>query len=126
MAKQSVTAFLETLDHPRKAEIERLRAIILAADPTLGEQIKWNAPSFGRNGEDRITFRLQPGDKVDLIFHRGAKVKDTAGFGVSDPAGLLKWLAADRAILVFAENAEIESKADALGDLVRRWIDATS
>ena len=79
MAKQSVTAFLETLEHPRKAEIERLRAIILAADPTLGEQIKWNAPSFGRNGEDRITFRLQPGDKVDLIFHRGAKVKDTDG-----------------------------------------------
>ncbi len=124
MVRQSVTTFLETLEHSRKAEIERLRAIIFAADPTLGEQIKWNAPSFGRNGEDRITFRLQPGDKVDLIFHRGAKVKDTEGFGFADPDGLLKWLAPDRAILVFAENAEVESKADALSELVRRWIDA--
>jgi hypothetical protein len=124
MAAPTVTAFLSTLAHRRKADIERLRALILAADPTLGEQIKWNAPSFGRNGADRITFRLQPGDKVDLIFHRGAKVKDNAGFAFDDPAGLLKWLAPDRAIVVFADREAIEASADALGDLVRRWIAA--
>jgi hypothetical protein len=33
---------------------------------------KWNAPSFRHAGEDRVTFRLQPGDKLQLIFHRGA------------------------------------------------------
>lgn len=125
MVKQSVTAFLVGMTHTRKAEIERVRELIFEAEPTLREQIKWNAPSYGHE-DDRITFRLQPGDKVDLIFHRGAKVKDSAGFAFTDESGLVKWLAADRGIVSFADAAEIEASAKPFKQLVKRWIAATA
>ncbi len=124
--KQSVTAFLHDLEHPRKAEIERLREIIFEADPALRDQIKWNAPSFGIDGEDRITFRLQPGDKLDLIFHRGAEVKDSADFSFTDDDELVTWLSPDRGIISFGDVADIEAKAKPLRALVKRWIAATT
>jgi hypothetical protein len=124
MPKQSVTAFLETLQHTRKAEINRVRNIILGAHPDLTEKIKWNAPSFGLDEDDRITFRLQPANKVDLIFHRGVARKDDE-FSFADETGLLKFVAPDRAVLIFSDAADIEGKAEQLRWLVRAWIAAT-
>lgn len=125
MAKQSVDDFIATLAHRRKDEIERLRALIKAADPGLTETIKWNAPSLGYD-DDRVTFRLQPGDRVELIFHRGAKPKALAGFTFDDASGLLKMLAADRDMVSFTDAADIEAKADRLAELVRAWMAATA
>jgi hypothetical protein len=73
-----VQAFLQHLKHSRKEEVEAVREIILTAHPGITEQIKWNAPSFGIDSDDRITFRLQPGDRVQLVFHRGAQKRDDA------------------------------------------------
>jgi hypothetical protein len=56
--------------------VEAVREIILSTHSGINEQIKWNAPSFGIDGDDRITFRLQPGDRVQLVFHRGAQKRD--------------------------------------------------
>ena len=65
--KAAVEDFLAELPHPRKVEkIEELRAAILGADQAIGEQVKWNAPSFGVDGDDGTTFRLQPGDRVGV------------------------------------------------------------
>lgn len=125
MPGQSVTAFLTSLEHARKAEINRVRNIILGALPGIAERIKWNAPSFGLDDDDRITFRLQPGDKVDLIFHRGAKLKPLDGFAFTDETGLLKFIAPDRAVLIFTDGPDIEAKAEKLRWLVRAWIAAT-
>jgi hypothetical protein len=124
MPKQAVTTFLGTLQHSRKAEINRVRNIILGAHPDLVEKIKWNAPSFGLQEDDRITFRLQPGDKVDLIFHRGVARKDD-DFTFSDETGLLKFVAPDRAVLEFTDGPDIEARAEQLRWLVRAWIAAT-
>jgi hypothetical protein len=124
-APESVEAFLAKLDHPRKAEIEAVRAIVLGAVPGLTEQVKWNAPSFGPAGEDRVTMRLQPPTKFQLIFHRGAKPRDPAGFTFPDPAGLLAWAAPDRGVLDLGDLATIEARRAAIADLVARWIDAT-
>jgi Domain of unknown function (DU1801) len=86
------------LEHPLKEGVQRLRTAILASNDTITEHIKWNAPSFRHAGQDRVTFRLQPGDKLQLIFHRGAKVRtDTAAFAFNDPTGLMTWLAPDLA-----------------------------
>ncbi len=125
MAEQSVTAFLTSLEHSRKAEINRVRNIILGTHPDIVEKIKWNAPSFGLEADDRITFRLQPGDKVDLIFHRGAKPKALDGFAFADETGLLKFIAPDRAVLIFTDAVDIETKIEKLRWLVRSWIAAT-
>ncbi len=52
----NVQGFLDKLDHPRKPEMIRLREVLLAIDPAIGEKIKWNAPSF-RTREHFATMR---------------------------------------------------------------------
>ncbi len=126
MPKRTVDEFLSMLVHSRKAEVERVTAIILSAGPTLTQQVKWNAPSFCHDGDDRITFRLQPGDRVDLVFHRGAKKKPVAGFSFTDTSGLLRMVATDRGVVEFASAAEIERRAADLRSLVSAWIEANA
>lgn len=121
----TVDAYLAALEHPRKAEIEALRAIVRGADPAIAERVKWNAPSFGPGDEDRVTMRLHPKACLQLVFHRGAKAKDPTGFAFEDPSGLLAWQAADRAVVDFAQPGSVEARREAVQDLVRRWIAAT-
>lgn len=72
-----VDRFLRDLDHPLKEEIVAVRDINLGADNEITEHIRWNAPSFCYQGQDRVTFKLHSQDGIHLIFHRGAKVKGT-------------------------------------------------
>jgi len=122
----AVDQFMAALEHPLKTEIERLRAIILGANNGITERIKWNAPSFCYRGDDRVTMKLYPASQIQLIFHRGAKPKDTANFAFEDNCGLLKWAAKDRGVATFRTMAEIETNEVALRDLINRWIIATS
>lgn len=123
-----VEAFLAELDHPLRAEIERVRAIVLAADTGIRERIKWNAPSFGYGDEDRVTLRLRPGNRLQIIFHRGAKVMGNRArpFGFADRSGLLHWLANDRGMVAFSSMDEVRANEAALARLVRDWLRATA
>lgn len=120
---EDVSAFIAALPHRRRDEIVALRSLILAAVPGLSERIKWNAPSFGRP-DDRVTMRLQPGDRLELIFHRGVKPKTTS-FAFADPTGLLDFVAPDRAVLRI-ETGTLGTRRNEIADLVKRWIDATA
>lgn len=119
---ESVTQYMAKLEHPMKAEIEALRALVTGADPRISEQIKWNAPSFCFEGDDRVTLRLQPGNRLQMVFHRGAKVKEIGGFSFEDPTGRMKWQAADRAVVDIKGMACLDP---ALLSLVVRWMEAT-
>ena len=120
-----VEHYLSELQHPLKAGVLELRAAILAADPALTEHVKWNAPSFVLDGEDRVTFRLQPRGKLQLIFHRGAKVRgDSAGFVFADPTGLMTWPAPDRAVVDFPDPAAVAEHRAQVVSLVQRWVHA--
>lgn len=120
---EAVNQFMQKLEHPLKAEIEAVREMILGSDPQITEQIKWNAPSFCYQGEDRVTFRLSPAtDSIQLIFHRGAKVKDSSNFTFQDDSGLLKWVAKDRATITFSNMDQVNERAAALRDIVSRWM----
>lgn len=113
---------MSSLKHSRKAEVETLRQIIKDADPGITEQIKWNAPSFCFDGEDRVTFRLQPKDRVELILHRGVKVKDAKHFQFDDPNGLVHWVTNDRGVITFVNLDDVTEKQAALQELVARWV----
>lgn len=128
MAKrvESVEQFLSRLNHARKGEIEAVRALILGAGEGITERIKWNAPSFCFRGDDRVTMRLQPGDRLQLVFHRGARVKDTAGFSFADGTGLLEWVAVDRAVVTIRDRKDLTARQAALVGVVKRWMKATT
>lgn len=118
-----VETFLLTLDHPMKTSVERLRHVFLGAVPGLSEHIKWNAPSFVHDGTDRVTFRLHPKGALQLILHRGAKVRtDAADFVFADNTGLVTWPTPDRGVITLDDlDAAVEHESDLL-DLVQRWV----
>jgi uncharacterized protein YdeI (YjbR/CyaY-like superfamily) len=120
-----VDQFLQTLDHPLQAEIEQVRAIILGSDEQITEHIKWNAPSFCYRGQDRVTMKLHPQNRIQLVFHRGAKVKDSQDFVFEDGTGLLKWAAKDRAVVTLHGMEDVKSKAMALEVVVVQWMKST-
>lgn len=122
----NVDEFLGVLEHSRKDEVEFLRKLILECSPKISERIKWNAPSFCFNGDDRVTMRLQPQDRVELIFHRGVKVKDSRAFHFEDPSNLLDFKAKDRALISFASLNDIRVKKKPLKELVVRWMNETT
>lgn len=121
-----VDQFLQTLDHPLKEAIEHVRTIILSANEHLTEHIKWNAPSFCYRGHDRVTLKLHPQDRIQLVFHRGAKVKESKDFVFEDSTGLLKWVAADRAIVTFREMKDVKAAEAALKEVVNQWMESTT
>lgn len=112
---------MSALDHPQKAELAALRALILSIDPTIAEGIKWNAPSF-RTTDWFATFDLRGKDGIRLILHFGARVKDLGDIAIADPAGLLKWLGKDRAMLSLTDLATITRQSGAIAALLRQWI----
>ncbi|WP_432510157.1 DUF1801 domain-containing protein [Kineococcus sp. SYSU DK001] len=118
-----VEQYLDDLRHPLKDGVLRLRAAVLGCDAGLGEHVKWNAPSFCRDGRDLVTFRLHPRDRLQLVFHRGAKVRaDTDGFVFDDPTGLMTWLAPDRAVVDFPDLGAVAAHEAQVVELVRRWV----
>jgi Domain of unknown function (DU1801) len=120
-----VAEFIRELSHPLKPGVEQLRAAILAADDGITEKIKWKAPSFCWHGEDRVTFRLQPGNRLQLIFHRGAKVRED-DFGFEDDTGLMEWASDDRAVVTFSDLDDVAAKLPPVTGLVRRWMRAAA
>lgn len=125
MSRSDVDAFLAELRNPLARGVAALRAAIVASDPAIRERIKWNAPSFGLGDDDRVTLRLPPKGGLQLVFHRGAKPKDTKGFAFEDPSGLLVWAAADRGVVTLRDLDEIRAKTDAIVALVGAWMRAT-
>ncbi|MCX6950721.1 MAG: DUF1801 domain-containing protein [Verrucomicrobia bacterium] len=121
-AADTVDGFMRALKHPLKVEIEAVRRIILEVSPKIGEAVKWNAPSF-RTTEFFATVNLRSVDRVQLILHLGAKVRtDLKEVTLSDPAGLLKWLAKDRCSLTLGADTEIAPQRAALEKIIRQWI----
>ncbi|MEQ4485999.1 DUF1801 domain-containing protein [Cohnella silvisoli] len=127
IGNQQVVDYMNNLEHPFKKEIEEVRKIILGTDNQLTEHIKWNAPSYCYNNEDRVTFNLHGKGYFRLIFHCGAKARDTIAKEplFDDITGLLEWATGDRAILKFTDMNDVNAKKEKLEILISKWIEAT-
>ena len=118
-ATAEVDAFTAGLEHPLKADLVAVRRIILGVSTEIGEAIKWNAPSF-RTTEFFATTNLRSRDRLQLIFHLGAKKRaGLKAFKIADPAGLAKWLGDDRCLVTIGDVAANQTALEAI---VRQWI----
>ena len=111
--KETVDEFLARLEHPLKAEIEAVRAIILNSSSELKERIKWNAPSFYYL-EDLLTFHLRPQDHFLLVFHHPEIVKIRSD--------LLEGDYKDRRLISFTSMTEVEARKDELQAILKQLI----
>ena len=120
-----VSAHIEQLDPQVSAVVELIRSIILAADPAIGERIKWNNPSFFYTGEMKpfdpkeykreiAVFNLFKG-RIMLVFPAGGKV--------NDPGRLLEGNYADgRRTVVFKDEQDVMEKKEALLGVLNNWL----
>jgi len=120
---EAVDAFMASLKHPFKAEIEAIRRTILGAAPGIHEGIKWNSPSF-RTTEYFATVNLREKSGIGLILHLGAKLKKlpAGGVAIADPGKLLKWLGKDRAMVVFADKNDLKARKAGFAKIIRQWV----
>ncbi len=122
-ATHKVNEFMAGLVHPRKAEIEAVRAIIVGADKRIAERVKWNAPNFYFK-DDFATFILRSMQTIQVVFHTGAKVKDNPkAIKLDDPSGLMKWSTKDRGVVTFSDMKDIELKKLDFVSIVKQWIE---
>jgi uncharacterized protein YdhG (YjbR/CyaY superfamily) len=98
----SVDAFMETVDHPLKAEIQELRSIIRRISADILEEIKWNAPSYKYRGTYLVTFNLRDTKRIHLVFHNPMipKIKSK----------LLEGDYVDRRMTYFLDTQDIKAK----------------
>jgi hypothetical protein len=123
---EKVDAYIAKLKHPLTDVVKALRRIILSTDKEIGEEIKWNAPTFFYAGEMApsdpkeykryiVVFNLYQKDCIRLVFPSGAKVKDTSGLLEGDYAD-------GRRLAMFHDIKEVKSKQKTLQQMIKKWL----
>jgi hypothetical protein len=123
--EEQVTQNIKKLDPAFGKIIDTIRKIILSADPSVGERIKWSNPSFYYTGEMKpfdpkeykreiVVFNLFK-EKIMLVFPSGAKVKDTSGLLTGDYKD-------GRRIVVLKDMADVRVKEKALQKIIKEWL----
>lgn len=118
-----VSRLLNELNLPLIQAIEQLRELILNLNLELVETIKWNGPNYQYKNEDRITLRVQDTKQVQVILHRGAKVKvQPKNHLIDDEFNLLVFKENDRAIINIRTYEEVVLHQSSIQTLIHRWI----
>jgi hypothetical protein len=121
-----VDAYMKDCKHPLVKVIEALRKIILDTDKEIGEEVKWNAPTFFYAGKMRpsdpkeykrcvIVFNLFKKDCIRLVFPSGAKIKETSGLLEGDYAD-------GRRLAMFSSLADVKAKEKSLQKAIKVWL----
>ena len=120
---EAVDAYLKALKHPLAALAQSLRRAILAADKSIGEEIKWNAPAFFYTGalasfeakeykRHLVVFNFFRKDCIRLVFWRGDVAKDQSGLLEGDyPDG--------RRLAHFSDVKQLAARKKALGAVLK-------
>lgn len=126
---ETVDEFLEAQEPRRRADVERLRALVREAEPSLVEVVKWNSPDYQLDGVDRLTINAAGRGPVRLILHFGtghAEDRSAAPTFTGDPEGLLTWHSDIRASLALPDAVELAVQRDAIVAVIRAWLAWTS
>lgn len=121
----SVEEFISQLDKEKKREVVLLREIILDCHADLNEIIKWNAPSYMLNGEDRITFNINNKQKiVKIVLHMGVTRREDkkADPIMIDETGLIQWSSDIRGVIGFDDYDSIYSRKSEITRVITRWL----
>jgi hypothetical protein len=122
---KTVEEYIAGLDSTTGAQVAKLREFILAADKSLVEHIKWNAPSYVKDDVDRITFNTaNKNGMVRLVFHMGAARKEDRQLRPSHQiSDMIVWVSDIRGYVTFASLEMINSNELAIKQMVRDWLE---
>lgn len=120
-----VIEYLSDLQGDKLKQVELLRSIIFESAPNLIERIKWNAPSYALNDDDRITFGMNKTGSTTLVLHMGATRKEDkkAPPILTGDHGLIEWKSDIRGVMAFKSSSEIDEHRDDITDVLKRWLE---
>lgn len=121
-----VDSYMQKLRHPLADVVEALRTVILKTDHDIGEEIKWNAPTFFYSGKMKpsdpkkyrryiVVFNLYRKDCIRLVFPSGARVKDQSGLLEGDYKD-------GRRLALFSSIGDVQSKKSSLQSAIKQWL----
>ena len=122
---KTLEEFLNDLNEDKRQQVDTLRDLIINTAPQLEEHIKWSAPSYVLNGEDRITFNLMNKEgAVKLVIHMGATRKeDKKGKPIlENDGGIVEWSSDIRGVITFQNIEDIQAKNRVLKKLLSNWL----
>ena len=122
---EKVTALIKKLKPSLAEAVESLRKIILSADTSIADHVKWNSPAFHYTGEmkpfdpkeykrDVAVMNLSRG-YILLILPTGASIKDTTGLLEGDYKD-------GRRMISLKDAGDVESKKDQIKVIIRAWL----
>ena len=114
MSTPDVDAWFADYDNPMKPVVQRVRELILAADPRVAECIKWKSPTFTYAG-NIASFNPRSKKHASLMFHTGAQIPGEFPWleGGGDTARYMR----------FTDVDDAEAKAEELARVIRAWCD---
>jgi hypothetical protein len=122
---KAVTTYIQKLEPGLAELIEAIRQLILSTAKEVGEQIKWNSPSFFYLGEmkafdakeykrDIVVVNIRKGHAL-LVFPTGATVNDSSG--------ILEGNYTDgRRMVTFKTMDEVKAKGKDLQNVIKQWL----
>jgi hypothetical protein len=110
-----VDAWLADYDNPQKAVVERVRELILDADPRITESLKWSTPTFSYKG-NLISIQPRATKFVSLLVHEGASIPGDHPRLEGDGPHVRT--------IRFADPADVEQGTAELQAIVRAWCNA--
>ena len=111
---KKVDEFMSKLEHPLKAEMEAVRAIIVNANPKIEEDVKWGGPSFFYK-EDLATFNPRIKNYVALIFHKGELLHIKSDFLEDATKG--------KVYAKFYSMEQVTGNKELIEKMVNAWVD---
>lgn len=121
---EQVTEYIRKLEAPVAEIVEAIRQIVLSTHPEIGEEIKWNAPSFLYTGEmkpfnpkeyKRYIIVMNLHKRILLVFPGGAKVNDKSGLLEGDYAD-------GRRLVYIMDMDDLKSKEAGIRRVILDWL----
>ena len=120
-----VTNYIQKLGPVLAEVVEAIRQIILHTDKEIGEQIKWNSPSFIYTGamkpfnpkeyrRDIVVINIHKGFAL-LVFPTGSRVKNRHGLLEGD-------FKDGRRLAKFYNMEDVTTKENALKMVIQEWL----
>jgi hypothetical protein len=121
-----VNAFIHELDDHLAELVQAVRETILNVSKDIGEQIKWNSPSFYYTGEmkafdpktykrDLVVVNIRKGSAL-LVFPTGATIPDTTGIWEGNYTD-------GRRLVNIRDMEDLGSKKKTLSLVIQQWLD---
>jgi hypothetical protein len=107
-----VDDWFATKQPPAESVLQRVRQVILGADPRMTEYVKYGTVQFAFGG-DMANFVQTNKETVSLMFHRGGRIEGT--FPHMEGTGR------QVRFMRFATVEEVDTRAEELGSAVRAW-----